>query len=67
VGTDLIGRPTEPAEDKLLEIYAGLRQLAARDDLAPCVTANVRSALAALYNAVNDLGLDYEHLLDVGV
>ena len=67
MGTDLIGRPTEPAEDKLLEIYAGLRQLAARDDLAPCVTANVRSALAALYNAVNDLGLDYEHLLVVGV
>jgi len=67
VGTDLIGRPTEPAEDALLAIYAGLRELAARDDLAPCVTANVRSALAALSNAVNDLALDYEHLLDVGV
>jgi len=67
VGTDLIGRPTEPAEDELLEVYARLRSLAARDDLAPCVTANVRSALAACWNAINDLGLDYEHLLDVGV
>lgn len=67
MGTDLIGRPTEPAEDELLAVYARLRSLAARDDLAPCVTANVRSALAACWNAINDLGLDYEHLLDVGV
>ncbi len=67
MGTDLIGRPTDPAEDELLEVYRRLRVLAARDDLAPCVTANVRSALAALSTAVNDLALDYEHLLDVGV
>lgn len=64
---DLLGNDLTADEAELMELYARLRSLAARDDLAPCVSANVRAALAAVWNAVNDLGLDYEHLLDVGV
>lgn len=64
---DLLGNDLTADEAELMELYARLRGLAARDDLAPCVSANVRAALAAVWNAVNDLGLDYEHLLDVGV
>lgn len=65
--TDLLGRPLDKSERTLLAVYAQLHELAARDDLAPCVTANVRSALAATAVAVADLGLSYEHLLDLGV
>lgn len=64
---DLLGNDLTADEAELMGLYARLRALAARDDLAPCVSANVRAALAAVWNAVNDLGLDYEHLLDVGV
>lgn len=64
---DLLGNDLTADEAELMELYARLCGLAARDDLAPCVSANVRAALAAVWNAVNDLGLDYEHLLDVGV
>ncbi len=64
--TDLIGRDLGGDERELLDLYSRLRVMAARDDLAPCVTANVRVALAALAIAVTDLGLDFEHLLDVG-
>ena len=65
--TDLVGRELSTDEAALLDAYATLRTLAADDSLAPCVTANVRHALAALAQPVNDLGLAYEHLLDVGV
>ncbi len=67
MSADLLGRDLMPDETDLLEVYTRLRALAARDDLAPCVSANVRAALAAVWNAVNDLGLTYEHLLDIGV
>ncbi|MFL6138431.1 MAG: hypothetical protein ACJ74O_11590 [Frankiaceae bacterium] len=65
--TDLVGRELSADEAALLDAYGALRGLAADGALAPCVTANVRHALAALAQAVNDLGLAYEHLLDVGV
>jgi hypothetical protein len=65
--TDLVGHELSTDEAALLDAYGVLRGLAASDALAPCVTANVRHALAALAQAVNDLGLEYEHLLDVGV
>lgn len=65
--TDLVGRPIDGAEEELLEVYRRLKALAGRDDLPPCVSANVRHALAYCWNAVNDTALDYEHLLDVGV
>lgn len=66
-GTDLVGRELTASETELLDVYQRLRGLAGDDGLAPCVTANVRHALAAVAQAVNDLGLDFEHLLDVGV
>ncbi len=67
MATDLLGRELTPAETALLRTYHDLRALAARDDLPPCAGANVKQALAACYQVVNDLALDFEHLLDVGV
>ena len=64
--TDLLGRPTTPAEDSLLDVYRTLTRLAADSDLSPCEQANVRAALAHVAVVVTDLGLAYEHLLDVG-
>jgi hypothetical protein len=65
--TDLVGRELTTGEADLLDAYERLRGLAADDSLPPCVVANVRHALAAVAQAVNDLALDFEHLLDVGV
>jgi hypothetical protein len=67
MATDLIGHDLTPAEVALLRAYHDLRALAERDDLPPCAAANVKQALAACFQAVNDLALDFEHLLDVGV
>lgn len=64
--TDLIGRAPSADERALLEAYDALLALAERTDLAPCVAANVRAALAALAIAVTDLGLRFEHLVDHG-
>ena len=67
MATDLLGRDLDPVETELLTVYTGLKALAARTDAPPCVTANARAALAHVAIAVNDLGLEFEHLLDVGV
>jgi hypothetical protein len=64
--TDLLGRPTTPLEDELLDLYRGCKALLGRDDLAPCAHAGVRAATVALWNVVNDLGLEHEQLLDLG-
>ena len=64
--TDLLGRPTTAAEDELLELYGRCKALLARDDLAPCVRAGARVATVGLWNAVNDLALSSEQLLDLG-
>jgi hypothetical protein len=66
MGTDLLGRPTTEVEDELLELYRRSKALLARDDLAPCAQAGARVAAVGLWNAVNDLGLEYEQLLDLG-
>jgi hypothetical protein len=67
MSVDLTGRELTAAEQQLLHVYERLRALAADTTLAPCVVANVRHALAAVAQPVNDLGLVFEHLLDVGV
>lgn len=67
MSADLLGRELSPAEAELLRTYRDLKALAGRDDLPPCAAANVKQALACCYQAVNDLALDFEHLLDVGV
>ena len=37
--TDLLGRPTTPLEDELLDLYRRCKALLERDDLAPCARA----------------------------
>ncbi len=66
MATDLLGQPTTPIEDELVDLYGRLKALLARDDLDPCVRAGVRAALVGLWNAVNDLGLVVgEQLVDL--
>ncbi|MCU1525829.1 MAG: hypothetical protein JWO18_2723 [Microbacteriaceae bacterium] len=64
--TDLIGTPISEDEAALLNVYDALTALAGRE-LAPAIAANVRDALASTAIAVTDLGLRYEHLIDLGV
>ncbi|HEV2921987.1 MAG TPA: hypothetical protein VG673_22530 [Actinomycetota bacterium] len=64
--TDLLGRPTTEAEDELLELYRRCKALLERDDLVPCARAGARVAAVGLWNAINDLGLEHEQLLDLG-
>ncbi len=65
-GVDLLGTPIVADDQELLDCYERLKTLLAHE-LDPCVQANVRAAVAALWNAVNDRGLVYEHLTDLGV
>jgi hypothetical protein len=65
--TDLLNKPTTDYEVEILRIYDGLKQLAGRDDLPPCAARNVRKALACLWQATNDLDLQFEQLYDLGV
>ena len=64
---DLLGNALTDAERQLIDAYAKLKGLAARDDLPPCARQNVRKALACLWQATNDLDLQFEQLYDVGV
>lgn len=54
--TDVLGNAMTEAEQKLLGAYRVLESLRG-EDLAPCARANVAEALAALWQAVNDLAL----------
>jgi hypothetical protein len=65
--TDLLGKPLTEQEQVLLDTYQALKNLAARDDLPPCAARNVRKALASMWQATNDLDLQFEQLYDVGV
>jgi hypothetical protein len=65
--TDLLGRALTDQEQALVQVYEQLKDLAARDDLPPCAARNVRKALAALWQATNDLSLQFEQLYDLGV
>jgi len=66
MATDLLGNALTPQEQRLLDLYTGLKELAA-DDLPPTAAANVRHALAQLAQAVNSLALVHEHLTDLDV
>jgi len=66
-GTDLLGRPLTATERQVAEVYAAVKALAGRADLPPCVERNAKKALACLWQAVNDLGLEFEQLSDLGV
>jgi hypothetical protein len=64
---DLLDRPMTNDEREILNIYVALKKLAAREDLPPCVARNVRKALACLWQATNDLDLQFEQLYQLGV
>jgi len=63
--TDLLGNELTPTEQRLLSIYEELKALCA-EDLPPNAGAGVRASLALMHNVVNGLGLEYEHLSDLG-
>jgi hypothetical protein len=65
--TDLLDKQLTEPERELLAAYERLKSLAARDDLPPCAISNVRKALASMWQATNDLNLQFEQLYDVGV
>ena len=65
--TDLLGKPLTEQEQQILDAYHALKALASRADLPPCAARNVRKALASMWQATNDLDLQFEQLYDVGV
>ncbi|HEX4716646.1 MAG TPA: hypothetical protein VH164_17140 [Ktedonobacteraceae bacterium] len=65
--TDLLGKPLSAQEQEMLAVYEALKSLAAHDDLPPCAARNVRQALASLWQATSDLGLQFEQLYEYGV
>jgi hypothetical protein len=67
MNTDLLGKPISEQEQALLDVYQALKRLAAQEDLPPCAARNVRKALAAMWQATNDLDLQFEQLYDLGV
>jgi hypothetical protein len=64
---DLLGLPLSEQEAAVLDAYQQLKALAARADLPPCAARNVRKALACLWQATNDLDLQFEQLYELGV
>ena len=65
--SDLLGNPLTDQERELMDVYESLKRLARQADLPPCAARNVRKALACMWQATNDLGLQWEQLYDVGV
>jgi hypothetical protein len=65
--TDILGKPMTKQETELLNVYQALKKLAAQDDLPPCAARNVRRALSAMWQATNDLDLQFEQLYEYGV
>jgi len=64
---DLLSRPMTESEMEIRAAYLALKKLAAREDLPPCAARNVRKALACLWQATNDLDLQFEQLYHLGV
>ncbi len=65
--TDLLGKPLTEQEQDLVNVYETLKKLAAQSDLPPCAARNVRKALACIWQATNDLDLQFEQLYELGV
>lgn len=64
---DLLNRPIDPLHRDLLEMYLRTKALCGRKDLPPYAARNLRKSLACLYQIVNDSGIVFEHLYDIGV
>jgi hypothetical protein len=65
--TDLLGKSLDDHERELMDVYNSLKKMAADSNLPPCASRNVKAALSAIWQATNDLGLQFEQLYDVGV
>ncbi len=65
--TDLLGKALTDQERELLNVYEALKKLAAQEDLPPCAARNVRRALVSMWQATNDLDLQFEQLYEFGV
>jgi hypothetical protein len=65
--SDLLGTPMTVTERQILAAYEQLKALAAEPDLPPCAARNVRKALACMWQATNDLDLQFEQLYELGV
>jgi len=65
--TDLLGSRLIEQERELLNVYEALKKLASQDDLPPCAARNVRRALMSMWQATNDLDLQFEQLYELGV
>lgn len=65
--TDILGNTLTLQEREILDVYEALKKLAAQDDLPPCAARNVRRALSAMWQATNDLDLQFEQLYEYGV
>ncbi len=55
---DLLGRPLGDLEKQVAAIHESLVTLLHRDDLAPCLVANAKHALAATWQMMNALDLE---------
>lgn len=64
---DLAGRPVDDVLREVQWLYRKTRALCERDDLPPYASRNLRKSLACLYQVVNDAGMEFEHLYDIGV
>jgi hypothetical protein len=58
--SDILGNPLTAGESRLLEAYGVLQALHADAELSPTAQANVAEAIAALWQALNNLGLTDE-------
>ena len=65
--TDLLGSRLTEQERELLNVYEALKKLASQDDLPPCAARNVRRALMSMWQATNDLDLQFEQVYEFGV
>jgi hypothetical protein len=65
--TDLLGSRLTEQERELLHVYEALKKLASQNDLPPCAARNVRRALMSMWQATNDLDLQFEQLYEFGV
>lgn len=65
--TDLLGSRLTEQERELLNVYEALKKLASQDELPPCAARNVRRALMSMWQATNDLDLQFEQLYEFGV
>jgi hypothetical protein len=67
VPVDLLDRQVDPLHLEFLGLYLKTKALCERKDLPPYAARNLRKSLACLYQVVNDGGIVFEHLYDLGV